>query len=98
MTVRVDPQQHEPDALRRLGVSFDDRQVLEIGCGDGRLTRIYAPRARAVVALDPDREAIACARGIGADWPGHVEFIPVGIDAFDPRGRRFDVVLFAWSL
>jgi 2-polyprenyl-3-methyl-5-hydroxy-6-metoxy-1,4-benzoquinol methylase len=97
MAVRIDPHHREGDALSRLGVTFAGARVLEIGCGDGRLTRTYAQRARAVVAIDPDQNAIA---GIRADstWPDHVQFLPVGIDAFPPTAARFDIVLFAWSL
>jgi hypothetical protein len=36
-------------------VRFDDRDVLELGCGDGRLTFQYAPYARSVVARSERR-------------------------------------------
>ena len=96
MPVHLDPHHREPDALASLGVAFDGARVLEIGCGDGRLTRSYAHRARTVVALDPDRQAIAEARA-GA-WPRHVEFIDKAIDGFRTTRDPFDIVLFAWSL
>src|SRR6266700_2945809 len=35
------------------------RRILEVGCGDGRLTFQYAPTARQVLAIDPDRTSIA---------------------------------------
>jgi len=97
MGVRVDQHHREPDALRSLGVAFDGARVLEIGCGDGRLTKTYADVAYAVVAIDPDQDVIAAVRS-GKRWPDHVEFLPVGIDAFRPNGRRFDIALFSWSL
>jgi tRNA G46 methylase TrmB len=37
MTVRVDPENNETRALLDL-VNFTNKRVLEIGCGDGRLT------------------------------------------------------------
>src|SRR4029453_16277011 len=40
---------------------FSGARVLEIGCGDGRLTWLYAPRAESVLVLDPDEELIALA-------------------------------------
>jgi len=41
MAVRTDPEGNETLALFDL-VQLDGREVLEIGCGDGRLTRRYA--------------------------------------------------------
>ena len=48
-------------ALRELG-GLDGARVLEIGCGDGRLTFRYAPAARSVLAINPRAEGIAKAR------------------------------------
>jgi len=41
---------------------FDGANVLEVGCGDGRLTWLYAARAESVLGIDPEEEAIATAR------------------------------------
>jgi tRNA G46 methylase TrmB len=75
-----------------------DRDVLEVGCGNGRLTLEYAARARSVVAIEPNRamvrEARSRARSRRLD---NVRFLTrpaqTGI-----RGGPFDVVLFSWSL
>jgi 2-polyprenyl-3-methyl-5-hydroxy-6-metoxy-1,4-benzoquinol methylase len=96
MAIRIDPENNEPAALARIGAGFDDARVLEIGCGDGRVTKTFAHRARSVVAIEPERSAST--DFLGEPWPGHVEFQPVGIDAFAAGERRFDIVLFSWSL
>jgi len=49
-------------ALRRLA-DFSGARVVEIGCGDGRLTLGVAEQAASVFASDPDEEAVARARG-----------------------------------
>src|SRR5437867_2544789 len=76
---------------------LDKRDVLEVGCGDGRLTFQYASRARSVVALDPNDEQIQRAtmraRALQLE---HVRFV-VGTAQRPPNGR-FDVALFTWSL
>jgi 2-polyprenyl-3-methyl-5-hydroxy-6-metoxy-1,4-benzoquinol methylase len=77
---------------------FSGARVLEIGCGDGRLTWLYAPRAVSVLGLDPDEEQIELAR---AETPpelvDRVQF-EVG-DAEDlSRTAVFDVAFLSWSL
>jgi 2-polyprenyl-3-methyl-5-hydroxy-6-metoxy-1,4-benzoquinol methylase len=96
MGVRIDPEKSEPAALTGIGADFAGMRVLEVGCGDGRLTKTFADRARAVVAIDP--EPSAAADFPRAAWPPHVEFRAVGLEAFESAGRHFDVVLFSWSL
>lgn len=48
-------------ALRRL-TDFDRRRVLEMGCGEGRLTLGVARAGGRVFAFDPDAESVAEAR------------------------------------
>ena len=72
--------------------------MLEVGCGNGRLTLAYAARARSVVAIEPSaaliRRARARVRSAGLD---NVRFAArpaqTGI-----RGGPFHAVLFSWSL
>ena len=60
MSIQIDPEGNETDALLDL-VNLDAREVLEIGCGDGRLTWRYADRAAHVTAIDTFDEAIGWA-------------------------------------
>ena len=64
--VVIDPEQHELLAVTERLPAVPGR-VLEIGCGDGRLTRRYSPRAASVVAIDPDASLIAAFREAGVD-------------------------------
>ena len=85
--------------LIRRFVSLRRKRVLEIGCGDGRLTVQYAPIARSVLAIDPDRlsieEAVRQKRDSGLD---NIDFRLGSIERL-PAGRAaFDVALFSWSL
>jgi FkbM family methyltransferase len=74
--------------------SFAGLQVLEIGAGDGRLTRLYARDAASVIAIDPDADAIADLR---TELP-HVDARAIGVEALALPDRSIDVVVFAWSL
>ena len=53
----LDPEGAHLAALRRLG-SFRGQKVLELACGDGRLTVPIAAEAAFVLAFDPDAEAV----------------------------------------
>jgi 2-polyprenyl-3-methyl-5-hydroxy-6-metoxy-1,4-benzoquinol methylase len=57
----LDPEGAHLAALRRLA-DFGGRRVLEMGCGEGRLTRGIATEAAAVLAFDPDAASIAEAK------------------------------------
>lgn len=80
-------------------VSLRRKRVLEIGCGNGRLTFQYAPQASSVLAIEPDRasidEAIKERRLRGLE---HVRFQNASAEELPARGAPFDVALFSWSL
>ena len=80
-------------------VQLKGRRILEIGCGDGRLTIQYAPKAARVVAIDPDPESIAAAR-LAATGAGirNVSFRVGLAERSRIAGGPFDVALFSWSL
>ncbi len=98
MTIRLDPEDSETNALHELA-DFNGKRVLEIGCGDGRLTWRYADRAAHAVAIEPDADDIATAI---EDCPDHlrdrVEFRVTRIEDFEPPGELFDLALLSWSL
>jgi 16S rRNA A1518/A1519 N6-dimethyltransferase RsmA/KsgA/DIM1 with predicted DNA glycosylase/AP lyase activity len=94
MAVRIDPEHNERFALQMIRVRFTGARVLEIGCGDGRLTRAIALEARSVVAIDTDAAAVADLRRTA---PANVEAVTSGFESFEPRGA-FDAVVFSWSL
>jgi len=101
MAVLRDPEEAETRTIHEL-VEFAGADVLEVGCGDGRLTWRYAERARSVLALDPDAAAIEQARASLAALPDHwrhtVTFQVADITSVDPLSEAFDVVVLASSL
>ena len=92
------PAAEEERALIERHAALRGRDVLEVGCGNGRLTLAYGRSARSVVAIEPSAGLIARARRrarrAGLD---RVRFsarpAQTGI-----RGGPYDVVLFSWSL
>ena len=74
MTRVLDPEGAHLAALRRLA-DFRGQRVLELGCGDGRLTVPVAMQAAFALAFDPDEEAVARAgRSLPAALDGCVEY------------------------
>ncbi len=80
-------------------VRLNGQSILEVGCGDGRLTLQYARRAATVVALDPDPASIAEAgRASTSEGIRNVSFHVGSAERLHARGALFDVALFSWSL
>ena len=84
--------------LRRLA-PVDGLHVLELGCGDGRLTYQVAPAAASVFAVDPDEERIGEARrSLPRELEEKISFEVAGAADVKTPGRRFNLALFSWSL
>jgi 2-polyprenyl-3-methyl-5-hydroxy-6-metoxy-1,4-benzoquinol methylase len=97
--VAVDPEGHEIDALLAFAPGLSSASVLEVGCGDGRLTWRYAPKARRVLAIDPRRSRIARARrNLPPPMRSRVTFKAIGLERLSSRHGPFDVALMSWSL
>jgi 2-polyprenyl-3-methyl-5-hydroxy-6-metoxy-1,4-benzoquinol methylase len=100
MTIKVDPEHNEPRALFDLA-DFSGQRVLEIGCGDGRLTWRYADKAAYVTAIDVFAESIARAKeNIPNELKGRVEFRHIAFEDFATASEpsTFDRVILSWSL
>jgi len=98
--IRIDPEGNEPRAVFEIA-DFKDAQVLEIGCGDGRLTWRYADEAAHVTAIEPAANHIALAR---KNMPGHlkgrIDFQAASLEGFAANSGPsiFDLVLLSYSL
>ena len=98
MPIRIDPEEVELRALRP-AASWRGARVLEIGCGDGRLTRRLARLGAQVTAIDPDRAAIRTARRtLPKSYAGQVRYAVGTAGRLEFPARSFDIVVFAWSL
>ena len=94
----LDPEGAHLAALRRLG-DLRDQRVLEMGCGDGRLTLGIAAEAASVLAFDPDAEAVERARRfLPATLADRVTFQVASGKEIEIDPHSFDRVVFSWSL
>ena len=97
MTLQKDPEGTETIFLKQ-GTVFTNRRVLEIGCGDGRLTWRYARSAGSVIAFDLDIETLkeaAAARPIDLD--NNVSLLQASSINLPFPNATFDIALLAWS-
>ena len=99
------PYLRDPDGRQNAAIiditDFQDKSVLEIGCGDGSLTWSYASQTSRVTAIDPSIQDIESARQATPPYlVDRVDFVISDIGDFSPaKGKKpFDVALFSWSL
>jgi len=78
---------------------FSRKRVLEVGCGEGRLTWGIAPLAASVLAFDPDPEDVASARtNCPAELRERVRFEVASAEEIEVEPHSVDLVFFSWSL
>lgn len=98
MTLQRDPQGNEKKYLHKFA-DFKDKRILEIGCGEGRLTWKYAAASALTVGLDPDLDALRVARTDSpADLRAHVHFAGANARHIPFSKETFDIAILAWSL
>jgi ubiquinone/menaquinone biosynthesis C-methylase UbiE len=94
----LDPEGAHLAALRRLQ-DFTGARVLEVGCGDGRLTCGIAEHATSVLAFDPDEAAVTRARAaLPNALAGRVTYRVASATDIELVPRSFDIALFSWTL
>ena len=98
MTLQKDPERNEIRHLRN-AADLTDKRVLEIGCGEGRLTWKYAKWTASIVGIDLDHDSLRVAK---VDRPYDLESI-VQLACADSQHlpfskEKFDIAILAWSL
>ena len=93
-----DPEHFERNKLLDFA-DFADSRVLEIGCGEGRLTWKYAAASARTVGLDPDFDSLRVARADRpADLRDRVHLTRASAYHLPLPKEKFDIAILAWSL
>lgn len=97
-TLSKDPENREGKFLQKYA-DFTNARVLEIGCGEGRLTWKYAGASSLTLGIDPDHDALRIAR---ADTPHDLQktvcFAGASAKHIPFSKETFDIAVLAWSL
>jgi SAM-dependent methyltransferase len=95
--IAIDPERTETRIIHQL-IDFNDAKVLEVGCGDGRLTGQYAQYADSIMALDPNQEAVEQARkSAPKELQSRIDFHEADITTFNLPQAAFDVAILSRS-
>ncbi len=96
MTLVKDPEHTETKTLHKFA-DFTGRRVLEIGCGDGRLTWQYAKTTRGAAGIDLDADELRLA---SIERPNDLPtwFVRADSTHIPFAKETFDLAILAWSL
>jgi ubiquinone/menaquinone biosynthesis C-methylase UbiE len=98
MSLQKDPERNESKYLHTFA-DFRNKHVVEIGCGEGRMTWQYAKDSQITIGIDLDLDALRIAQ---VDRPANLEdkaLFACGASEYLPFSKEtFDIAVLAWSL
>jgi ubiquinone/menaquinone biosynthesis C-methylase UbiE len=97
MTVQKDPERNETKYLHRFA-DLAGKRILEIGCGEGRLTWQYAKETHSIVGVDLDAAALRVATiDRPSDLSSRIHFSLAKSEQLPFSKETFDIAILAWS-
>ena len=94
----LDPEGVETRTIHDL-IDFKGKEILEVGCGEGRMTWRFAETAKSVLAIDPDEDAIERARQqTPSKLRSRVAFMATSITDVALADNAFDIAILSWSI
>lgn len=94
-----DPEQKELKLLRSL-IDLNNKTILEVGCGTGRLSFRILPYVRKLVGIDKEEGAIRICdqKKQKSIFHDRAEFITIDANFMNFPSSFFDIVIFSWSI
>ena len=99
MSIQKDAEGNERKYLHKFAdFSASRKRVLEIGCGEGRLTWQYAHASSLTVGLDTDPDALRVALiDSPHDLNKNLSFARAQAEQIPFSKNKFDIAILAWS-
>lgn len=99
MALIIDPAKDEVRALKK-AADWRGKRVLELGCGDGRLTlRLASLGPSKIEAVEPDAKLVRTARkNLPERYSKQVRYRVGSTQQLKYPNNTFDIVLFSWVL
>jgi len=99
MALVMDPVGDEIRALKGI-TNWHGKRVLEVGCGDGRLTlRLAKFNPEKIIAFDPDPKLIRTARkNLPEKYKDRIDYRVGNAEHAKFKANLFDIVVFSWVL
>jgi ubiquinone/menaquinone biosynthesis C-methylase UbiE len=98
MSIQKDPERNEAKYLHSFA-DMTNQRVLEVGCGEGRMTWQYAKTTRRTIGIDSDRNALRIASvDRPHDLEGKAYFSCAASEYLPFSNETFDIAILAWSL
>lgn len=98
MTLQTDPEGNEKKYLHKFA-DFAGKRVLEIGCGEGRLTWQYAKEPYSTIGIDLDADALRVASiDRPSDLTSKIHFARAESEHIPFSKETFDIAILAWTL
>jgi len=99
MALIMDPAGDEIRVLKGV-TNWRGKCILEVGCGDGRLTlRLATFNPGKIVAFDPELKSIHTARkNLPKKYQERIEYRLGNAEHVKQKANRFDIVIFSWVL
>ena len=99
MALVMDPAGDEIRALKGI-TNWRGKRVLEVGCGDGRLTlRLAEFNPAKIIAFDPDKASIRAAqKNLPEKYKNRIKYRVGNAEHVKQKVDQFDIVIFSWVL
>src|SRR3989338_102097 len=98
MALNIDPDENELNGLRR-ATDWRRKRVIEIGCGNGRLTLRLARLGARGFAIDPDAKLIRAARlTLTKRLAKRISYRVGKAEPLGHTDESFDRAVFSWVL